>query len=261
MRAAIVQSSYIPWKGYFSLIDLVDHFVLYDDAQYTSRDWRNRNRIRTPQGLQWISIPILAKGRRLQRVRDAVVSNSGWAERHWRTISQSYGHAAWFTETGPLLQPLYEGCAAETSLSAINRRFLEAIAPLLGIPTPMSWSMQYPLVEGRSERLVDLCRQLGATEYLTGPAARAYLDESLFARAGIRVRWMDYRGYADYSQVHGPPCLHDVTVLDLLMNLGRAGATAYMADFRRTAQDRCSTPSSRQGSEDGGPASRCGGES
>ena len=258
MRVAVLQSSYVPWKGYFSLIDLVDHFVLYDDVQFTSRDWRNRNRIRTSQGLRWVSIPILVKGRRYQRVRDARVSDPGWAERHWRMISQSYSHAPHFGETSPFLQALYEECAAETSLSTINRRFLEASARRLGITTPLSWSMEYSLVEGRSERLVDLCRQLGADEYLTGPAARAYLDESPFDRAGIRVRWMDYRGYPDYSQVHGSPCIHEVSVLDLLMNLGRVGAAAYIAGFRRTADERVFGPTSGQAGRAPGAGARGG---
>jgi len=235
MRAAIVQSSYIPWKGYFSLIHLVDHFVLLDDVQYTRRDWRNRNCIRTPQGLRWLSIPVLTKGLRTQRVCDATVADPGWAERHWRTISQSYRRAPGWAEIAPLLEGLYEACAGETKLSAVNERFLRAIAGLLGITTPLSWSMQYSVPEDRNERLIELCRRLGSTEYLTGPAARGYLDEARCAAAGLRIRWMDYGGYPDYPQVHGSPCQHQVTILDLLANLGRAGAAAYMADFRRGA--------------------------
>ncbi|MFH1143684.1 MAG: WbqC family protein [Candidatus Eisenbacteria bacterium] len=238
MRAAIVQSSYIPWKGYFSLIQLVDHFILYDDVQYTRRDWRNRNRIRTPAGAQWLSIPIVVKGRYLQRVRDAEVSDPAWAQRHWRTIRENYQHAPCFGEIAPLLAAVYDACAGDTHLSTVNRRLVEAVAGALAIDTPLSWSMEYPLVEGRTERLVDLCRQLGADEYLTGPAARDYLDESLFERAGIRVRWMDYGGYPDYAQLHAPPCMHEVSIIDLLMNLGRAGATAYMRAFHSRVAPR-----------------------
>lgn len=253
MRVAIVQSSYIPWKGYFSLIHLVDHFVLYDDVQYTRRDWRNRNRIRTSQGLRWLSIPILTRGLRTQRVCDATVAEPRWAERHWRTISQSYRRAAGWGEIAPVVQGMYEACADETSLSAINGRFLRGIAGLLGITTPLSWSMEYPLPESRNERLIELCRRLGATEYLTGPAARAYLDEPRCAAAGLRIGWMDYGGYPDYPQVHGPPCVHRVTALDLLANLGRAGAAAYMADFRRGALERIfGVPAG----DDDGPAGR-----
>ena len=238
MRAAIVQSSYIPWKGYFSLIHLADHFILYDDVQYTRQDWRNRNRLRTPLGTQWISIPIVVKGRRFQRVRDAVVSDPRWAARHWSTIRQCYRQAPHYMEIAPPLERLYEDCAKETQLSAINGGFIRALARMLGIETPLTWSMEYPLEEGRTARLVGLCRQLGADEYLTGPAARAYLDESLFAQAGIRVVWMDYGGYPDYAQLHAPPCIHEVSVIDLLMNLGADGAAAYMAAFREQAGAR-----------------------
>lgn len=242
MRVAIVQSCYIPWKGYFSLIDLVDHFVLYDDVQYT-RDWRNRNRIRTSSGAQWISIPIVVKGQRFQRVRDAQVSEPGWAERHWRTLCHHYRQAPHFSEIAPAIEEAYARAGAETHLSDINGCFLRLLAGMLNITTPLHWSMEFPLVEGRTARLVDLCRQLGADEYLTGPAARSYLDESLFAKAGIRVLWMDYSGYPDYSQVHGSPCLHEVTAIDLLMNLGIERAAAYMADFRARAEARLQVPS------------------
>ena len=242
MRVAIVQSCYIPWKGYFSLIDLADHFVLYDDVQYT-RDWRNRNRIRTSTGAQWISIPIAAKGHRFQRVRDAQVIEPGWAERHWRTLRHHYRQAPHFSEIAPAFEEAYARAGEETHLSEINGRFLRLMAGMLKISTPLHWSMEFPLVEGRTARLVDLCRQLGADEYLTGPAARCYLDESLFAEAGIRVLWMEYSGYSEYSQVHGSPCLHQVTAIDLLMNLGIERAAAYMADFRALAEARLQVPS------------------
>jgi hypothetical protein len=237
MRAAIVQSSYIPWKGYFSLIHLADHFILYDDVQYTRQDWRNRNRLRTPLGTQWISIPIVVKGRRFQRVRDAEVSDPRWTVRHWGTIRQCYRQAPHYSEIAPLLEGLYEACAKETQLSAVNGCFIRALTRMLAIETPLTWSMEYPL-EGRTARLVGLCRQLGADEYLTGPAARAYLDESLFTQAGIRVIWMDYSGYPDYAQLHAPPCIHEVSVIDLLMNLGASGAAAHMAAFREHAEAR-----------------------
>jgi len=246
MRAAIVQSSYIPWKGYFSLIHLVDRFVFYDDVQYTRQDWRNRNRIRTPDGLHWLTIPIEVKGRRFQRVCDARVSEPGWAERHWRTIEFNYRHAACHAEIAPQLQALYESCAGETRLSAINGRFIAAICTLLRIPTALSWSMDYRLGEGRTERLVDLCRQLGASEYLSGPAARTYLHPSLFEQAGIRVCWMDYRGYTDYAQLHGPPCIHEASIVDLLFNLGGEGAAAHLAAFRRRAEGTVFAPNAPQ---------------
>ena len=90
---AIVQSSYIPWKGYFDLIRHADHFILYDDAQYTSRDWRNRNRIKTKDGVMWLSIPVEVHGRRTQRVRDARVADPSWNRRHWKALATAYARA------------------------------------------------------------------------------------------------------------------------------------------------------------------------
>jgi hypothetical protein len=237
-RVAIVQSSYIPWKGYFSLIQLVDEFILYDDVQYTHRDWRNRNRIKTPTGTEWLTIPVTVRGRRLQRVRDACVCEPVWARKHWRSICHSYAKALHFAALAPTFERLYAQCEMETSLSRINHAFLQAICEQLAIATPISRSMDYVLDGGRTERLVNLCRQAGASEYLTGPAARSYLDESLFERAGIRVLWMDYDGYPEHRQLYTPPFEHTVTILDLLLNEGPRGAADYMAAYRSVAAAR-----------------------
>ena len=230
-RIAVVQSSYIPWKGYFDLINKVDEFILYDDLQYTRRDWRNRNRIKTPQGARWLTIPVKAKGRYHQKIRDVVVSDQRWSERHWKSICLNYSRAPCFEAMGPLLHDLYSKCRDETHLSAINYKFLEGICRILGIKTRMSWSMDYDLVGDRTERLVHLCRQAGASEYLSGPAAKSYLDEALFSTQGIRVCWMDYRGYREHGQLFCPPFIHEVSMIDLIMNEGPEGAKKYMLSF------------------------------
>jgi WbqC-like protein family len=222
---AIVQSSYIPWKGYFDLIASVDEFVLYDDRQFTRRDWRNRNRIKTPQGTQWLTIPVETKGRYEQRIDETLVGDPRWAERHWDTIVHNYARAPYFREYRDVLEQLYRS-ATDRRLSAINRHFLEAIAPLLGIRTTFSWSTDYEAEGTKSERLVSLCRATGATEYVTGPTARSYLDETLFEDAGIRVSWFDYSGYPEYEQLY-PPFEHAVTVLDLILCTG-PDARSYM---------------------------------
>lgn len=230
-RIAVVQSSYIPWKGYFDLINKVDEFILYDDLQYTRRDWRNRNRIKTPKGSGWLTIPVKVKGLYHQKIRDVVVSDQRWSDRHWKSICLNYSRAPYFEAMGPLLHDLYRECRDETRLSAINYKFLEGICHILGIKTRISWSMDYDLVEGRNERLVDLCRQAGASEYLSGPAAKTYLDETLFATQGVRVCWMDYRGYREYRQLFCPPFVHEVSIIDLIMNEGPEGAKKYMLSF------------------------------
>jgi hypothetical protein len=213
------------------VINAVDEFVLYDDRQYTRRDWRNRNRIKTPSGTRWLTIPVKVKGRYHQRVDETEISEPGWSRSHWDTIRQSYGSAPHFHRYVPLLEELYAVAGRERLLSAVNLRFLEALCGELGITTPLVPSSTYAVEGERSERLVALCRAAGATEYLSGPSARDYLDVGLFERAGIGVSWVDYSGYPEYPQLHGP-FEHEVSVLDLLFMVGPE-APRYMKSFAR----------------------------
>lgn len=231
-RVAILQSNYIPWKGYFDLINSVDEFILYDDMQYTRRDWRNRNKIKTSRGPIWLSIPVKVKGKYDQKIKDTEVDEPGWNERHWQSIVHAYGKAPYFATYRAQFEELYRGATAPL-LSDVNFRFIAAICEILGIRTKLTWSMDYQLVDGKTERLVDLCRQAGATDYLSGPAARDYVDETLFERAGIGLRWMDYGGYPEYAQPH-PPFDHFVSVIDLLFSTG-PDATAFMKTFAERA--------------------------
>jgi len=225
---AIVQSNYIPWKGYFDLIHSVDEFVLFDDMQYTRRDWRNRNKIKTPAGTTWLTIPVSSKGKYLQTISATAVSDPGWAAAHWKTISNFYARAPYFTHYSALFEELYLGCK-QSSLSEINHRFLVAICSILGIPTRISRSSDYHLVEGKTERLVAICQQAGAGRYISGPAGRPYIDPRLFAEADIELVFFDYAGYPEYRQLY-PPFRHDVSVIDLILNAGQ-DAPLYMKSF------------------------------
>jgi hypothetical protein len=223
-----VQSNYIPWKGYFDLIHSVDEFILFDTAQYTRRDWRNRNRIKTRAGLQWLTIPVASKGRFFDRIDEIAVTDPTWNTRHWRTIVANYAAAPYFKTIGPALESLFLGCT-ERTLSRINFRFLQGLCSLLGIYTPFSWSSDYSLVEGRTERLVSLCVQAGADEYVSGPSASSYIDADKFREAGVRVTYFDYSGYLEYRQLF-PPFEHQVSVIDLLLNEG-PDAPRYLLTF------------------------------
>jgi hypothetical protein len=217
-RVAIVQSNYIPWKGYFDMIGLADEFILFDDVQYTKRDWRNRNRIKTAQGTKWLTIPVHVKGRYEQLINEVEVSDASWPETHWKTLRMAYAQAPYFGEFRERYEDLYLGMR-KTRLSAINRSFLEAICADLRIEPNLTWSSDYPGVGAKTERLLSICIAAGADRYLAGPRSRDYLDESLFTGAGIEVEWMGYSGYPEYPQVH-PPFEHRVTVLDLLFHTG-----------------------------------------
>jgi hypothetical protein len=227
-RIAIVQSSYVPWKGYFDLIHAVDEFVLFDDAQYTRRDWRNRNRIKTPRGSEWITFPVDTAGRYLAPIKDIRVSDRSWGRWHWRAIQANYARAPYFDHYAGLFESLFMD-DRDTHLSSINRRWLQALCGILGIRTPLTWSMDYTLEPGKTERLVSVCRQAGAGTYVSGPAARAYLEPERFREAGIELVYFDYTGYSEYPQLH-PPFDHQVSVIDLILNQG-PDSTRYMLTF------------------------------
>jgi hypothetical protein len=227
-KVAILQSSYIPWKGYFDIINSVDEFILYDDVQFTRRDWRSRNRIKTPQGLRWLSIPVQSKGRYLQRVDETLVSDPAWARSHWSAFVQCYSAAPHFSAYRTLFEDLFLTCS-ETRLSSINRRFIEAICKVVGIATPLKWSTEYPAHGTKTERLVSICIAAGATAYLSGPSAREYIENARFQEAGVELSYMDYSGYPEYAQLY-PPFEHGVTILDLIFNVGDKAAD-YMKSF------------------------------
>jgi hypothetical protein len=217
-RVAIVQSNYIPWRGYFDLIASVDEFVLYDDAQYTKRDWRNRNTIKTPQGLLWLTVPVRSKGRFDQRVCETEIDGSDWQAAHWKSILQHYARARHIADLRAALAPVFEG-SPHALLSGLNRALIESVCGALGITTRLSTSAGRPLPDGRTAKLVELCRRAGAATYVSGPAARAYLDESEFASAGISVEWFGYEGYPEYPQLWGA-FEPRVSVVDLIANCG-----------------------------------------
>ncbi|HEV2475475.1 MAG TPA: WbqC family protein [Candidatus Dormibacteraeota bacterium] len=230
-RVAIIQSNYIPWKGYFDIINDVDEFILYDDRQYTRRDWRNRNLIKTEHGLRWLTIPVRVKGRFTQRIDETLIDDPSWASRHWKTIAQAYAGASHFLTYRDVVGDMFASASRVRRLSDVNRGLLEGICSLLGIDTRLSWSTDYEASGDRTERLVSLCLAAGATEYLSGPSARVYIDEARFAAAGVRLVYADYSGYPEYPQLHGT-FEHGVTILDLLFNAG-PDAPRYMKTFAR----------------------------
>lgn len=223
-KVAIVQSNYIPWKGYFDLIAAVDEFILYDDMQYTRRDWRNRNLIKTPRGLEWLSVPVKVKGKYSQKIRETEIDGSAWAAAHWKALGLNYRRARHFQCVARWLEPLYKG--KYRGISDLNRTLIEAVCQFLAIRTKISNSWDYELAEGKTERLASLCVQAGGSVYISGPSARSYIDPSAFDAAGIQLRWFDYTGYPEYPQLWGM-FEHGVSIVDLLFNCGR-DAPQYM---------------------------------
>ena len=218
-KIAILQSNYIPWKGYFDLIAAVDEFIIFDDMQYTRRDWRNRNIIKTPQGKQWLTVPVKVKGKYHQKIKDTLIDGSDWNIKHWRSLLQNYSRAPHFKEISSWLEPLYL-CQSYTTISELNRILIENICNYLDIKTDISNSSDYDIPNGKTERLVGLCNQSGGTEYISGPSAKDYIDEKILLDQKIKLTWFDYAGYQEYPQLWGK-FIHEVSILDLLFNCGK----------------------------------------
>jgi hypothetical protein len=211
------------------MINMVDELILLDEVQYTRSDWRNRNLIKTASGLLWLTIPVKVKEARFEtKINEVIVADKGWAARHWATLYNNYRKAPFFNQYQGLFKELYLQ-NQEILLSKINFVFINSINQLLNIQTKISMSTEYELAGDKTDRLVYLCKQAGATEYISGPAAKNYLKEELFNQHQIQVNWMDYSGYKPYQQLH-PPFEHGVTVLDLLFNVG-PDAKDYMKSF------------------------------
>lgn len=229
-KVAILQSNYIPWKGYFDIINMVDEFILYDDMQYTRRDWRNRNQIKTVDGVKWLTISVETKGKFLQKINETKISNPKWAQEHWKSISLNYAKAPYFKTYAPIFEELYKKAGEMEYLSHVNHLFLTDICKILGITTKITWSSDYTLVDGKTERLAGLVKSAGGDYYLSGPAAKDYIVDEVFEDAGIELEYMDYEGYPEYPQLHGE-FAPNVSVLDLIFMTG-PDATKYMKSFQ-----------------------------
>ena len=224
VRICIIQSCYIPWKGFFDLIGRCDQYVIYDSAQFVKRHWHNRNRIKTANGVGWLTIPVVTRGRFEQQI-DEVEIEKPWADKHWRALELAYRRAPFFESLAPVVKGWYERAANETRLTEVNEIFLHGIVGLLGLKTRIIRDVAYPASGSKTDRLLGIAKAAGADCYLSGPSAREYLDETMFNSAGIATEWMSYDGYPEYTQLHDG-FEHSVTVLDLLFNCG-AEAPSY----------------------------------
>ncbi len=231
MKVAVIQTNYIPWKGYFDLINDADVFVYYDEVQYTKNDWRNRNQIYAKNGLHWLTIPI-AKRSVTRKISEVRIDDHRWQKKHLASIISAYGRAPYFKEIRELIEDVYIYRKWD-SLSELNRYLIERISNQLGCATRFVDSKELVLKGDRIERLIDISRQMNATEYITGPAAWAYLEgsEQLFAESNVDLTLKDYSGYPEYRQGR-QPFEHAVSVLDLVVNVGFDQAPWYIWAWR-----------------------------
>lgn len=216
MKIAIIQSNYLPWKGYFDIINDVDQFVFLEDVQYTHRDWRNRNKVKTPGGVKWISVPVL--GGTDQMIYEAKIDYSQkWREKHIKTIHHSYASAPYYESYQSDIIEIFS--QSFDTISDLNIYFIEKISHLMGIDTHFINSKNFAIDGSKDDKLIDICHKVGADSYISGPLAKNYIDENKFLSAGIELIYKDYGGYPEYSQLWGD-FNHYVSVIDLVFNCG-----------------------------------------
>jgi len=226
---AMVQSSYIPWKGYFDMIRMVDLFVFYDDVQFTKEDWRSRNQIKTKDGPKWLTVPCGSP--RGRRICDVELTSSYWQRKHWDVIRHSYAAAPCFEEWRGFFEERYLR-RTWRMLSEMNQTLIRDISSdILGIRTDFADSRDYlaPADKEREERWLPILNQIGAERFIVGPSVQSYLGAEGQARvrdAGIELVWMDYSDYPEYEQLH-PPFKHQVSIVDLVLTHG-TNALRYM---------------------------------
>jgi len=224
MKCVILQPSYIPWRGYFHQIQKADVFVFYDCVQYDDRGWRNRNKIKTAHGEQWVTVPVNAKGCQTNKTPISeipIVWSNDWAQKHEKAFRLNYARAPFFVTYAPLLEQIFG--RHDDSLADFTCATTELIARHLGIEhTQFLRSSDLPAKGSKTDRLISILKHLGATHYISGPSARSYIENEKFQEAGITVEFMTY-DYPEYPQINGP-FLAQVTILDLLFNTGADSA-------------------------------------
>lgn len=218
MKVGVIQSNYIPWRGYFDFIDSVELFIVLDDVQYSVGSWRNRNQVKTRDGLKWLTVPVMSAAGRfpIDEVLIGSTTHKPWQEKHRALLHEGLGKAPFFNDAMEIWE---EGVAAgDTHISQLNLRLIKAICSYLKIDTPVVLSRDYDASGAKTERLIDLLKKTGATIYLSGSAAKGYIEEELFKENNIELEYKTY-DYKPYPQLWDK-FTGKVTVLDLIANVG-----------------------------------------
>lgn len=227
-RVVVLQSNYIPWKGYFDLIHDADLFVFYDDLQYTKNDWRNRNKIKTVNGTKWLTVPVGIDSNRL--ICEVSIKDHTWQKNHWEIIKQSYNKCRYFSQYKSFFEKIYLE-QEWLNLSVMNQEIIKRISiELLHLDTEFADSRGFKPEGKKLDRLLDLVTKTNATHYISGPAAKDYIEPCRFLDLGIELIWKDYSNYPEYSQ-KSLPFEHGVSILDLIFNTGPA-APNYIWEWR-----------------------------
>lgn len=231
---AVLQPSYLPWLGYFDQLARSDVFVYYDDVQFDKHGWRNRNRICTPDGPQWLTVPIRHKGHSLQLINETVIdSTKNWTRKHLRTLAQHYRSAPFWEMYFPELEHILSH--RWNRLVDLNIALIEQCANWLGIRTPRVCASTLGITGGQNSRLVSICHHFHADTYLSGASAKNYLDVGLFLSSGIKVVWQNYL-HPVYPQIRGKFTPY-LSIIDLLFNVG-PHARQFFSPFHASDREK-----------------------
>lgn len=215
--AVILQPSYLPWLGCFAQLHQCDVFVFYDNVQFDKNGWRNRNRIKTSQGEQWLTVPALTSGRSQSLIREVEINNKlKWRKKHLASLRQNYAKAPFFADYFPLLEEVYE--REWTQLMDLNIHLFQSLSRAMGLEREFVLASDLDAQGDQTGRLVEICQKVGATRFYEGAAGKDYMDASQFERAGITLEYQDYH-HPTYPQLHGP-FIPYLSIVDLLFNCG-----------------------------------------
>ena len=217
MILAVHQPQYIPWLGYFHRIAKCDYFVFLDDVQYKKREFQNRNKILTPGGPLWLTLPVITKGHYTQNIKDVLLdSTEDWAKSHFKSIEHNYHKAPHYNEHSGFLTELYS--RKWEKLIDVSMEFIKYAMNYLSIKTPWKMSSEYNVTETSTARIIELCKKTGADTYLSGAGGKDYMDEELFKQNGIKLIFQDFK-HPEYRQLHGKfePYM---SLVDLFLNCG-----------------------------------------
>jgi hypothetical protein len=213
----VLQPGYLPWLGFFDQLLRSDVFVYYDDVQFDKEGWRNRNRIKSVSGPMWLTVPVLHTGRHGQRIMDVEINNDPpWPKKHLASIWQSYAKAPFRDRYYPELEAVLK--APHHSLAELDIAIVELMCRWLGIERRLERSSRLGIGGEQSSRLLNLCKHFGADRYVSGDAAKDYLDVPLFEDNGVQVEWQSYQ-HPSYQQLHGDFVPY-LSTLDLIFNMG-----------------------------------------
>lgn len=214
-----MQPSYLPWLGYFDLLQKSDLFLVYDNVQFDKDGWRNRNRIKTANGLQWLTVPVLTKGQNKPSNRDIRINTAEfWSKKHLKSIEQNYKKAPAFTQIFPTLESVLG--RDWNFLIDLNMEFIYQFCKVLEIKAQIAFSseLKLDLPEGKNEKLIALCKYFKADEFYEPEGGRGYIDPQLFESSGIKLTFQDYH-HPVYPQLYGDFVSH-LSIIDLLLNCG-----------------------------------------